>query len=234
MRSPSLVLINDSHLFVSGDVVIHPTAAIASGVLLQADPGCQVIVGSGVCIGSGSILHANQGNLVIDSGAILGSGVLVIGCCTIGENACVGSLTTILSCSVEPRQFVPAESLWGDRSRQLELSAESPAPPIAPPPSSPPDRNSAASPYPANPYKELESPWATQNGNQPQSPAPPVSKTPASKPAAPIDRNGSQPESRPAPAVQQVVYGRAYLEKMMIRMFPHRQALDSSPDSDSS
>ena len=233
MRSPSLVLINDSHLFVSGDVVIHPTAAIASGVLLQADPGCQVIVGSGVCIGSGSILHANQGNLMIDSGAILGSGVLVIGCCTIGENACVGSLTTILSCSVEPGQFVPAESLWGDRSRQLELSAESPAPPIATPTAPPPDRNgSAASPYPANPYKELESPWSSQPQPVPQQASQPTT-APVSSPA-PIDRNGSQPESRPVPAVQQVVYGRAYLEKMMIRMFPHRQALDSSPDSDSS
>jgi carbon dioxide concentrating mechanism protein CcmN len=240
MRSPSLVIINDSHLFVSGEVVIHPTAAIASGVLLQADPGCRVVVGSGVCVGSGSILHANQGDLVLEAGVILGSGVLIIGKSTIGENACIGSLTTILGCSVEPSQFVPAESLLGDRSRQGESaqSAATPAAttaPAAPAPNSAlPNRNgNAASPYPANPYVEIESPWSTPKVNLPQ-PTPQPVYQPAPQPttvseasAAPSDRNGNQP-------AQQVVYGRAYIEKMMIRMFPHRQAIDSSSDPDSS
>jgi carbon dioxide concentrating mechanism protein CcmN len=241
MRSPSLVLINDSHLFVSGEVEIHPTAAIASGVLLQADPGCRVVVGSGACIGSGSILHATQGDLVIEAGVILGSGVLIIGSSTIGETACIGSLTTILGCSVEPKQFIPAESLLGDRSRQVESSAPSTTTPTATPAKAPtgslPNRNDdAVSPYPANPYVEIESPWSTPNGNlpqpTPQPPQPDPQPTVTSEAAAATsDRNGSQPESQPA---QQVVYGRAYIEKMMIRMFPHRQALDSPPNSDSS
>ena len=229
MRSPSLVIINDSHLFISGEVVIHPTAAIASGVLLQADPGCKVVVGSGVCVGSGSILHANQGDLVLESGVILGSGVLIVGSSTIGENACVGSLTTILGCSVETRHFIPAESLLGDRSRQIESPVE---PVITPatPPVKPPDRNGGAAnagvtnPY-TYPYAELESPWSSKPASPPQPPVP-----------APSDRNGTQPEPQPAAApapVQQVVYGRAYLEKMMIRMFPNRQAIDSAPDADS-
>ncbi len=231
MRSPSLVIINDSHLFISGEVVIHPTVAIASGVLLQADPGCKVVVGAGVCIGSGSILHANQGDLVLEAGVILGSGVLIVGSSTIGENACVGSLTTILGCSVEARQFIPAESLLGDRSRQIESPTEPAVTPTATPPVKPPDRNGAANagvtnPY-TYPYAELESPWSSQPTSPPQPPAP-----------APSDRNVSQPEPAPAAApaapVQQVVYGRAYLEKMMIRMFPHRQAIDSASDADSS
>jgi carbon dioxide concentrating mechanism protein CcmN len=236
MRSPSLVIINDSHLFVSGEVVIHPTAAIASGVLLQADPGCKVVIEAGVCVGSGSILHANQGDLVLESGVILGSGVLIVGSSTIGENACVGSLTTILGCSVEARQFIPAESLLGDRSRQIELAAEPATIPAPLSAQKPPDRNGGAAnagvtnPY-TYPYAELESPWSSKLPSPPQPPVP-----------APSDRNGSQPEPQPAastastpqPPVQQVVYGRTYLEKMMIRMFPHRQALDSSSDPDSS
>ena len=238
MRSPSLVIINDLHLFVSGEVVIHPTAAIASGVLLQADPGCKVVIEAGVCVGSGSILHANQGDLVLESGVILGSGVLIVGSSTIGENACVGSLTTILGCSVEARQFIPAESVLGDRSRQIETAAEPAATLPTAPPATPfakqPDRNGGAAnagvtnPY-TYPYAELESPWSSKPPSPLQPPAP-----------APSDRNGSQPEPQPAavstppPPVQQVVYGRTYLEKMMIRMFPHRQAIDSSPDPDSS
>ena len=246
MRSPSLVIINDSHLFISGEVVIHPTAAIASGVLLQADPGCKVVIEAGVCVGSGSILHANQGDLVLESGVILGSGVLIVGSSTIGENACVGSLTTILGCSVEARQFIPAESLLGDRSRQIESAAEPAAIPAPPSAQKPPDRNGGAAnagvtnPY-TYPYAELESPWSSKIPSppqpQPQPPSPPQPPVPA-----PSDRNGSQPEPQPAastastpqPPVQQVVYGRTYLEKMMIRMFPHRQAIDSSPDPDSS
>jgi carbon dioxide concentrating mechanism protein CcmN len=232
MRSPSLVIINDSHLFVSGEVVIHPTAAIASGVLLQADPGCKVVIEAGVCVGSGSILHANQGDLVLESGVILGSGVLIVGSSTIGENACVGSLTTILGCSVEARQFIPAESLLGDRSRQIESAAEPAAIPAPPSAKKSPDRNGGAAnagvtnPY-TYPYAELESPWSSKPPSPPPPPAP-----------APSNRNGSQPEPQPAsspqPPVQQVVYGRTYLEKMMIRMFPHRQAIDSSADADSS
>jgi carbon dioxide concentrating mechanism protein CcmN len=236
MRSPALVLMNDSHLCMSGDVVIHPTAAIASGVLLQADPGCRVVVEAGVCIGSGSILHANQGNVVIGSGAVLGSGILVVGKCSIGENACIGSLTTILNSSVAPKEFVPAESLLGDRSRQVELT--DPAEPQTKPQtksqaksqtSAQPDRNGST------PYAELESPWASPSStaqttapqavpNERSNVSPPdPAKPESSKPNQPIDQPVDQPAEE---AIQQVVYGRAYIEKMMIRMFPQRQAID--------
>ncbi|MBD3882013.1 hypothetical protein IFO70_09615 [Phormidium tenue FACHB-886] len=245
MRSPSLVLINDSHLFVSGDVVIHPTAAIASGVLLQADPGCRIVVEAGVCVGSGSILHANQGNLVIEAGATLGSGILIVGSSTVGANACIGSFTTILNCSVEPKQFISAESLLGDRSRQLEPSTKAQAqtdshthsqthaqatadakPTDAKPAEKPADRNGST----ATSHTQLDSPWASPS-TTPAATAPP--------PAPAENRNGSQPpqptpEPPPTAPAQQIVYGRAYMEKMMIRMFPQRQALDPPPDPDSS
>ncbi|NJO86234.1 MAG: hypothetical protein HC818_06545 [Synechococcaceae cyanobacterium RM1_1_27] len=46
---------------INGDVQMDPTAQIGPGVLLQADPGCQIRVGAGACIGMGSIIHAPRG-----------------------------------------------------------------------------------------------------------------------------------------------------------------------------
>jgi carbon dioxide concentrating mechanism protein CcmN len=178
-------LINDAHFFVSGNVTIHPTAVIAPGVLLQADPGCQLVVGAGTCVGIGSILHAHQGNLVIEAGVTLGSGVLIVGNVTIGTNACIGSTTTILNRSIEPQQLVAAGSLLGDESRQIDLTQIHSPQPVA-------DAPVAAEPSPAN-------------GSSP--PASPEMTSP----------------------VMQVVYGRTYLERMMVTMFPHRQAIEPPP-----
>ncbi|HHP7245802.1 MAG TPA: transferase, partial [Elainellaceae cyanobacterium] len=61
--------------YVSGDVTIHPSAAIASEVLLQANVGSRIIIGEGACIGSGSIIHAHQGILEVRSGVTLGTKV---------------------------------------------------------------------------------------------------------------------------------------------------------------
>lgn len=134
MHSPSLELVNDCHIYISGEVIVHPSAAIAPGVLLQADPGCRVTIAAGACIGQGTIVHAHQGTIAIEAGAILGSGVLLIGHGSIGVNACVGALTTIIDGSVAPDQLVPAHSLIGDASRQLTVE---PAPEPAPAPASP-------------------------------------------------------------------------------------------------
>jgi carbon dioxide concentrating mechanism protein CcmN len=118
MRLPPLQLMSDTHFFVSGDVTIHPTAAIAPGVLLEADPDSQLIIQAGVCIGMGTTLHAQQGILEIDTGASLGSGVLMVGSGKIGANACIGSMATLFNASVEPEQIIAAGTLVGDTSRQ--------------------------------------------------------------------------------------------------------------------
>jgi len=62
MHLSPLQPISNSHFYVSGNVTIHPSAAIAPGVLLQADPESQIIIAAGVCVGMGTILHAH-GNL---------------------------------------------------------------------------------------------------------------------------------------------------------------------------
>ncbi|MEN9230045.1 MAG: hypothetical protein Q6L68_03990 [Thermostichus sp. DG02_5_bins_236] len=135
--------VSETRYFVSGEVHIEAGAGIGAGVLLRANPGCRIQIGRGVCIGMGSILHAHGGSLIIQAGATLGTGVLVIGQGTIGSNACIGSETTLLNCSILSQQVIPPGSLIGDPN-YIEVSqdpepvpAESaqPTPPL--PPSSP-------------------------------------------------------------------------------------------------
>lgn len=183
---------SDAHFFISGNVTIHPSAAIAPGVMLQADPDSQLVIAAGVCIGIGCILHAHQGDLIVESGATLGSGVLVVGNGTIGANACIGSMTTILDRSVPPQQSVPPGSLIGDDSRNVVIVEAS---------------ETFPSPEPS-PTKPLGTP-------------------------EPPDSAHSTSASSKGTTVR-VVYGRTYLERMMITMFPHRQASDSPlPDEES-
>lgn len=194
MQSLSLELIDDCHIYISGDVIVHPSAAIAPGVLLQADPGCRLIVAAGVCIGQGSVLHAHQGWLEIDTGVTIGSGVLIVGRGKIGANACIGALTTVINSSVEPNQLVPAGSLLGEIGRQVSLEqVAEPAEPATP----------AAEP-------PVEAP-------QPESTEKPKS----------TEKTGTEP---PAQKALTQVYGQAYVERIMITMFPHRRSLNSPPE----
>lgn len=194
MRLPPTPSLSDSHFYVSGNVTIHPSAAIAPGVMLQADPDSQLIVAAGVCIGTGTVLHAHQGLLVMEPGVTLGSGVLVVGSGSIGANACIGSCSTIIDSSVPANQSLPPGSVVGDQSRPVVM-VEATEPYAAP----------AAAP-PAQPAATAASP--------PESP-----QEPAEPPAAAV----------PPSTTTRVVYGRAYLERMMVTMFPHRQALDPPP-----
>ena len=102
---------------ISGDVEVHPTASLASGVILQAAPNSKIIVGADVCIGMGAIINAYQGTVEIDSGAILGSGVLIIGTSKIGSNSCVGTSSTIFQSDIASMAIIEPGSIIGDASR---------------------------------------------------------------------------------------------------------------------
>ncbi|MBW4551337.1 MAG: transferase [Aphanocapsa sp. GSE-SYN-MK-11-07L] len=133
MYLPSPQPIGDYRSACVGDVKIHPSAMIAPGVLLCADPDSQILISAGVCIGLGSILRACAGKLEILEGANLGTGVLLIGKGKIGKHACVGSASTILNSDVAPGQVVAPGSLIGDTSRQVAgfaaIAPDSPANP---------------------------------------------------------------------------------------------------------
>jgi carbon dioxide concentrating mechanism protein CcmN len=129
MHVPSLQPVNSSHFCVSGDVTIHPTAVIASGVLLQADPESHITIGAGVCLGMGTILHAHQGLLEVDAEVTIGAGVLIIGAAKIGASACIGAASTLWNHSIAGGEIVPPLSLLGTPDHQLP--AEPPPTPTA-------------------------------------------------------------------------------------------------------
>lgn len=124
-RLPPLHLLRSDCFLVSGKVTIHPSATIAPGVLLQADPGSEITIAAGVCIGAGTILHVHQGMLEIEADAILGAGVLVVGSGKIGKNACVGAKTLICNRSIAANQAILAGSMLGDLGRDA-ISPEIP------------------------------------------------------------------------------------------------------------
>ncbi|MGD1912230.1 MAG: transferase [Rivularia sp. (in: cyanobacteria)] len=140
MSVPPLRLYDNFETFFSGEVIVHASAVIAPGVIMQAAPNSKIIIGSGVCIGMGSILQVDAGTLEIESGANLGAGFLMVGAGKIGANACIGSVTTVFRSSVKPAQVVPAGSVIGDTSRSFsepsteEMNGTQPAPvsPVAP------------------------------------------------------------------------------------------------------
>lgn len=194
MRLPPLQF-SDPHFYVSGKVTIHPSAAIAPSVMLQADPDSQLIIAAGVCIGAGSVLHAHQGILLIEAGAALGSGVLILGSGKIGQNACIGAMSTLIDSSIEAHQSIPPGSLIGDSSRQIiqveatEVSAD--------------PETAATAKAQASDFTDSQS-AATEGKTQTED----------------ITQAESTTQTEGA---TQVVYGRAYLEKIMVTMFPHRQ-----------
>lgn len=149
MYIPPLHPSSNLNSYVSGDVTIDPNAAIASGVLIQANPNSRIVIGAGVCIGMGSILHAHEGTLEVEAGVTLGAGVLVIGKGKIGANSCIGPTTTILNPSIEPGQVIVAGSVIGDKSRQSEVTGEAIAG-VASSTPSPPSASSQSQSLPPN------------------------------------------------------------------------------------
>ena len=124
---PPLEPIGDFRSYVCGDVVIDQTAAIASGVLIQADQGGKITIAAGVCIGMGAVLHAQGGLLEIGAGANLGAGVLVYGTSKIGEGACIGASSSIVRAVIGKGAIVPPCSLISGLEQSAVEKQASPA-----------------------------------------------------------------------------------------------------------
>jgi carbon dioxide concentrating mechanism protein CcmN len=166
-----LPLLQPSHkteYFVSGEVEIDECAVIGPGVILQADAGCRIKIAAGVCIGMGAVIHAHQGDLIMESGATIGAGVLMVGTGKVGSNVCVGACTTLINQDLESAQVIPAGSVLGDHSRSVDLSSE-------------PSEESSPSPEPV----EAPSP-ASNDGSTPAPEATPAPASPSTSPSATI------------------------------------------------
>lgn len=75
------------------------------------------MIGASACIGIGAVIQAFEGTITVESNAVLGAGVLVLGKATIGVNACIGDCTTIINTDIVTQQVIPEGSLMGDASR---------------------------------------------------------------------------------------------------------------------
>lgn len=114
MSRSQLPLTNEVRFCVSGNVTIHPTAAIATNVVLHANPGSTITIGPGVVIGKGSIIHAHGGTLTIGNEVTLGNQVLLFGQGAVQPTSCIGSMTTIMGViHVEAGSMIPPGKLIG-------------------------------------------------------------------------------------------------------------------------
>ena len=208
-----LQLSSNSQILMSGDVVVNEGAAIAPGVILQADSGSRISIAAGACIGMGVILHAREGTLEIGAGVILGAGVLVVGAGTIGTSACIGAGTTLINPCIDQMQIMPAGSLIGDTSRQASAEATAAAPTAAP---TSPETPEATTPPVAPPI-------------EPPAPAPtPPQTAPETTPDAPKSTAAEPPQPGETPTI---LYGQAHINRLLGTLFPHRQAFNRSEEN---
>ncbi|MDY7014755.1 MAG: hypothetical protein SVX43_14360 [Cyanobacteriota bacterium] len=191
-----------------GDVTIHPSAAIAPGTILRADPNSQIAIGAGVCLGMGVVIHAHGGQIAIEAGANLGPGVLVVGTGTIGANACIGSATTIFQASVQPMQVVPAGSVLGDTSRHPdETASETPGSDLG-------DRNGRVQAREEDPWLEVP----PEPSEEPKPPPPETSEDLEQK-------DTPRPPGNP-------VYGQVRVNQLLFTLFPHKGNSENPPPSE--
>ena len=257
MQLPPLQPFANIEPFVSGDVKIDPSAAIAPGVILQAASNCQIIIGAGVCIGMGVIIHAYSGNIEIESGATIGSGVLLVGKSKIGANVCIGSLATILEQNLESEKVVLPASIIGNSGRQFSDNSTI----------SLPDQDSNQSYLFSNETQESsyslnlantassteetstetekantklplantslpaeETPTETEKANT-QLPLAntslPVEETPTE-----TEKANTQLQEESPPNIDAQIYGKEYVNKIMQTLFPYKNSLSSHPDDE--
>jgi carbon dioxide concentrating mechanism protein CcmN len=228
---------------VSGDVSIDESAAIAPGVILQADPNSRIIISRGVCIGMGCILHARDGTLEIEPGAILGTGVLIIGRGKIGENACIGSASTIFNASITRSQMLPAGSLIGDTSRPITGDIPSLSDTPTPDPilesqelyreeitsdSEPSGEMLTEEPLPES-SPSLDDPWgesATEETPEIPSAASLRGEDSLNRENAPLPEKAPASEFTDSPTI---LYGHTQISQLLTTLFPHRKSLNQ-PD----
>lgn len=212
MHLPPLPLSSNYYIYTEGEVSIDPSAAIGSGVILRAATDSKIIIGAGVCIGTGSILTASQGILEVEAGANLGAGVLVVGKGKIGTNSCVGALTTIWNASIEPWQAVAPGSLIGDSGRKM---------PLPPSVADSPSADTANTPIPT----ATNTPGQESINGQVPVPITVVSATDTD--------SATEPQAEALTSGEGNVSGQGSLNRLLKTLFPYNNQSFSPPPEDS-
>ena len=120
---------------IQGEVTLDPQAVVAPGVCLIANPGSCIRIGAGVCLGMGTILHAHGEGIVLETGVIVGAGVLLIGTVRVGAQSCIGAASTVYNATIGAGQMIQPGSLVGEtgRATPAEPVIAEPAAPAASP-----------------------------------------------------------------------------------------------------
>ncbi|WP_107669914.1 transferase [Cyanothece sp. BG0011] len=228
-----------SEVSIMGEVIIHEGAVVAPGTILQAAPNCRIVIHPGACIGMGTLINAYKGDIEIESGAMLGAGVLIVGQGNIGQNVCLGSCTTVINTSLESGTTIEAGSLIGDTSRQFPEKESQSSPAIKAENNgngltdnghltanhqkeeSQTQKTSSNKPEFA---QEMEDLWAdSQPEIEEVTDVPEIPEIPT-KPNIPADKNNNT-----APVVGQV-----YINQLLCTLFPDRQAFNQAQNNSSS
>jgi carbon dioxide concentrating mechanism protein CcmN len=244
MQLPPVHSISATEYFVSGNVIIHETAVIAPGGILEADSGYQIVIGAGVCIGLGTVIIAYGGNVEIEAGVALAPGTLVVGPVRIGHSACVGSRSTIFQQDIEAQALIPAGDLL------MVAQSHSPRSPLIAEPVSSPPENAEIPPIPS-PWDSAECPTpAPAIANPPNNPVnfdkptdSPAQESVTQESVQAISETGSAPEppsipdvmpTKPeiteiadSPRLKSPVVGQVYINQLLLTLFPERKYFQS-------
>jgi len=223
MSVPPLRLSTNFDSYISGEVIVHPSAVIAPGVILQAATNSKIVIGPGVCIGMGSILQVNTGIIEIEAGVSLGAGFLMVGGGRIGVNACIGSATTVFNCSVEPGQVVAPGSVLGDTTVRAAL----PSPSEIDIKELKPSTTKAAQNGTGKDKNKSEQIPSLINSSQTKSNEEEhlITEEPA------VTNQDSESSDAEPNIFGTQIYGQGSVQRLLITLFPHRQSL-SEPKSD--
>jgi carbon dioxide concentrating mechanism protein CcmN len=259
MAEPNQALTQSKHGYVYGDVDIAPGVAMAEGVLLGADPGCRLVISAGVCLGADVVIRVSQGPLVIEPGANLGSGVLVVGHGRIGYHACIGANSTVINPNIEAHAVVAPKALLGDPTQPQspptpaqglsspepefssnggEPSAQAEFVPVLEVEDMPSKGESGASQngsqFVAEDSPTTESLTATEGQSGSEVPSAIESNsTNGSTPLSPEESSENQesPETKSLTNVTHV-YGKKQVSQLLETLFPHRRPLNGSTSED--
>lgn len=101
---------------------VHDTALIAASAQLQTCAPYSIEIGAGVVIGEGCWLHACSGDIIIESGTVLGVGVLIVGWGKIGALSLIGSAVTLFEATIAPGTTIAPHSVQGLPERDVSLA----------------------------------------------------------------------------------------------------------------
>ena len=224
MAVPAQALNSLTNGSIQGDVDLALGVTIASGVLLGAAPGCRLVISSGVCLGADVVVQARQGDLVLEPGVSLGSGVLVVGHGSIGQHTCIGANSTLINPALGACQVVAPGSLVGDPSQTSVTQGEPPrGSNVVANGSGHGVNGSATLGYPVQAEGLATTPLSGQapNGQAPNGQAP--------NGQAP---NGQAPNGGGQTGNGATVYGKTQVNRLLDTLFPHRQALNGASPED--